>query len=329
MDSKIKLRLHWIELYKKLGNAGKVCQHYGISRFTLRKWHKRYEELGKDGLIDLSSKPKNSPSQKRNESHEQLILQLRKERKLGARRIHTELKRLHNISFSTATIHKVLKNHKVDPLYLKRHYRKQVKRYNCKIPGERVQMDVCKIASKLYQYTAIDDCTRYKILALYNQRTATNTLIFLDQVMERMPFPIQRIQTDRGQEFFAYVVQEYFREQKIKFRPIKPLSPHLNGKVERTQRTDLDEFYSNIDPKDPELHNKLLTWERYYNHNRGHSSLHGKTPQEKYKALEHTIPTLKEIQECYDSEKESFAIQNYKYDQMFKFAIQQKNQIVR
>ena len=50
MDSKIKLRLHWIELYKKLGNAGKVCQHYGISRFTLRKWHKRYEELGKDGL---------------------------------------------------------------------------------------------------------------------------------------------------------------------------------------------------------------------------------------------------------------------------------------
>lgn len=105
MDSKIKLRLHWIELYKKLGNAGKVCQHYGISRFTLRKWHKRYEELGKDGLIDLSSKPKNSPSQKRNESHEQLILQLRKERKLGARRIHTELKRLHNISFSTATIH--------------------------------------------------------------------------------------------------------------------------------------------------------------------------------------------------------------------------------
>ena len=50
-------------------------------------------------------------------ANEQLILQLRKERKLEARRIHSELKRLHNISFSTATIHKVLKKHKVDPLF--------------------------------------------------------------------------------------------------------------------------------------------------------------------------------------------------------------------
>lgn len=68
-------------------------------------------------------------------------------------------------------------------------------------------MDVCKIASSLYQHTAIDDCTRYKVLALYKRRTAENMLDFLDQVIDRMPFPIQRIQTDRGQEFFAYEVQ--------------------------------------------------------------------------------------------------------------------------
>ena len=35
------------------------------------------------------------------------------------------------------------------------------------------------------------------------------------------------------------------------------------------------------------------------------------------------------IQESYNSEKEPSAIQNYKYDQMFKYAIQQRNQIVR
>lgn len=58
-----------------------------------------------------------------------------------------------------------------------------------------------------------------------------------------MPFPIQcRVQTDRGQKFFAYTVQEYLKERKIKFRPIKPLCPHLNGKVKRTHRTNLDEF---------------------------------------------------------------------------------------
>ena len=54
-------------------------------------------------------------------------------------------------------------------------------------------MDVCKIAGGLYQYTARDDCTRYKILALYKRRTALNTLDFLEQVMDRMLFPIHRI----------------------------------------------------------------------------------------------------------------------------------------
>ena len=160
---------------------------------------------------------------------------MRNERKLGVRRVQSEIKRLHGISLSLATIHKVFKNSNLPYLQKRRYYRKEAKRYNCKLPGERVQMDVCKIAGGLYQYTAIDDCTRYKILALYKRRTALNTLDFLEQVMDRMPFPIQRIQTDRGQEFFAYEVQEKLMEYGIKFRPIKPASPHLNGKVERSQ----------------------------------------------------------------------------------------------
>ncbi|EKI30016.1 integrase core domain protein, partial [Escherichia coli ARS4.2123] len=51
-----------------------------------------------------------------------------------------------------------------------------------------------------------------------------------------MPFPIQRSQTDRGREFFAVKVQERLKEYGIKFRPNKPASPHLNGKVERSQK---------------------------------------------------------------------------------------------
>ncbi len=114
--------MNWIELYKKLGHAGKVCQHYNISRFTLRKWYKRYEKLGAQGLSNFSSRPKTLPLQKINESNEQLILHLRKARKLGARRIQAELKRLHDISFALATIHKVLKKHDVSLLRIKRHY---------------------------------------------------------------------------------------------------------------------------------------------------------------------------------------------------------------
>ncbi|KJV76900.1 transposase family protein [Rickettsia hoogstraalii str. RCCE3] len=287
MDSKIKIRLSWVKLYQESGNAGKVCSHYGISRFTLRKWYKRYELLGVEGLHSLSRKPHTFPFQKLNDISEQQILVLRKERKLGARRIQNELKRLHGISFSTATIHKVLQKHNLGRLNLKRHYRKQVKRYSAKVPGVRIQIDVCKIANNLYQYTAIDDCTRYKILALYKRRTAINTVSFLEQVLERMPFPIQRIQTDRGQEFFAYIVQDYLKEHKIKFRPIKPLSPHLNGKVERSQKTDLDEFYSSIDIRSIELPKQLHNWEHYYNHNRGTLLLLGKHLRKNIRILNH------------------------------------------
>ena len=50
-----------------------------------------------------------------------------------------------------------------------------------------------------------------------------------------------------------------------KFRPIKPRSPHLNGKVERSQQTDLQEFYRTVDLNDPDLNNKLAEWQFYYN----------------------------------------------------------------
>ncbi len=75
------------------------------------------------------------------------------------------------------------------------------------------------------------------------------------------------IQRDRGKEFFVYSVQDRLMERGIKFRPIKPGSPHLNGKVERTQRTDLDESYSTVDIKDPDLPNLLSQWQFYYAQN--------------------------------------------------------------
>lgn len=76
-------------------------------------------------------------------------------------------------------------------------------RYERSIPGERVQMDTTKIASGIYQFTAVDDCSRYCVLGVYSRPTAVNTVDFLDRVVEEMPFPIQRVQTDRGREFFA------------------------------------------------------------------------------------------------------------------------------
>ena len=57
-------------------------------------------------------------------------------------------------------------------------------------------MDTMKLAPGLYQYTVVDDCTRNLVAALYPRRTATDTLEFLDHVIDHVPFPIQRLQTD-------------------------------------------------------------------------------------------------------------------------------------
>jgi hypothetical protein len=104
-------------------------------------------------------------------------------------------------------IHKVLTPLPVKPL--KRIHRlKKYKRYSQSIPGECVQMDTCNIMADLYLYTAIEDCSRYKVISIYPRRSVNNTIKYLDEVIEEMPFPIQRIQTDRGKEFFAIIVQE-------------------------------------------------------------------------------------------------------------------------
>ena len=75
------------------------------------------------------------------------------------------------------------------------------------------------------------------MLGLYPRRAGKYTIAFLERVIEEMPFPIQRVQTDRGTEFFAEQVQRFLKLNFIKFRPIPPRSPHLNGKVERSQGT--------------------------------------------------------------------------------------------
>ena len=264
MDREIARRLRWVKLFEKVGSAGVVCLKCGISRPTLRKWVRRFEEQGLEGLREQSRRPHSSPKRKVLVSLEELILKLRRERLLGARRLVSELKRQHGVSLSLRTVHKILQKHGIPELG-KRSIRQPVKRYSRGTPGDRIQIDTCKIGTHLHQYTAIDDCTRWRVLRLYPRRTAENAVDFLEWVIEEMPFAFQRIQTDRGREFFAYKFQGRLIEYGIKFRPIKPRSPHLNGKVERSHKTDLEEFYPTVDLNDPALADRLSEWQHYYN----------------------------------------------------------------
>jgi transposase InsO family protein len=313
MNRETQQRLQWVRLYEESGDAGLVCRRCGISRPTLRKWWHRYQKQGLDGLTSHSRRPHSSPNTKVDQKKEQLILRLRTARNLGARRIQSELQRLHAISLSLATIHKVLQRNHVEPLK-KYRKKKDYVRYERPIPGDRIQMDTCKISPGLYQYTSIDDCTRYRVLRLYSRRTAANTLDFLDCVIDEMPFPIQRIQTDRGREFFAVKVQNKLKEYCIKFRPNKPGSPHLNGKVERSQKTDKTEFYSTVDIAGDNRDELLAEWQHYYNWERPHSAHHGKSPMERYFDLADETPFSDEAYESYNPASERLQDPNYRVD---------------
>jgi transposase InsO family protein len=313
MENKIQARLKWVTLYERVEDAGFVCRRCGISRPTLRKWVRRYQQFGLDGLADHSRRPKKSPKKKIVDEKIGWILQLRTEKNIGARRIQNELKRQYQFSLSLSTIQKVLTDNQVKPLR-KPARKKRIHGYSKKTPGERVQIDTCMIAPGLYQYTAIDDCTRYQVLEIYSRRTAQNTLDFLEKVLEEMPFPVQRIQTDRGREFFAYKVQEWLMDHCIKFRPIRPRSPHLNGKVERAQRTDLEEFYVNMNLQDPKLRDYLSEWQHFYNWDRIHGSI-GMPPIDRYFALQDDTPFWEDVIEKYDRSKEIFREQHYLFDQ--------------
>ncbi len=205
-----KARLRWVELYERVRDAGMACRRCGVSRPRLRKWRRRYVARGAAGLTSRSRRPRQSSCKVR-VREEELICSLRRERRLGSKRLRNELLRLHGLRLSAATIHKVLVGHQLNRLPERRPRRHHSCRYSRPIPGDRVQMDVCKIGPGCYQYTAIDDCSRYAVVSLYDRRTAKNTLRFLDKVVEQMPFAIQRIQTDRGREFFAIEVQERLR----------------------------------------------------------------------------------------------------------------------
>lgn len=129
-----------------------------------------------------------------------------------------------------------------------------------------------------------------------------------------MLFRIQRFQTDHSRKFFAVKVQEKLKQLCIKFRPNKPASPHLNGKVERSQKTDKTEFYPTIDLKSNNLDDLLAEWQHHYNWDRPHSAHHGKSPMERYFELSDITPFSDEAYQDYCSASERIQDADYKVD---------------
>lgn len=133
---------------------------------------------------------------------------------------------------------------------------------------------------KYYQFTAIDDCTRYRVLRIYDYNKVANATDFIDQVGQALPFAIKQVQTDNGSEF-SEAFSWHLADLGITHQKTKVRSPDENGKVERSYRIDGEELYGVNRFVSIQHCMKLLRhWEQEYNYDRSHSSLGGKTQGE-------------------------------------------------
>ena len=291
------LKMRWkramLEYAEGIGNIRKACKEFNIHRSAFYKKKKAYEKEGFEGLRRKKPIPHNHP-RKISQEFVNKVLDLRQTYQLGSKRITWYLERYHGISISESSVTRILVRNGVNRLP-KTASRRTVhtKRYAKKVPGHQVQVDV-KFATlkdpegrtvRRFQYTAIDDATRIRALKMYQRHNQQSAIDFIDYVIEKFPFRIHTIRTDRGHEFQARF-HWHVEDKGIRHVYIKPRSPQLNGKVERSHRTDQQEFYQLLTyTDDVDLNKKLETWEQFYNFDRPHCAFDGKTPYEALKCI--------------------------------------------
>ncbi len=293
LDRRAAHRLAIIRHAQELtGNVSKTSRYYGISRQVFYKWLRGYEDGGLEALRDRTSRPHVSPRTTRVEVVGKVIY-LRQSYHFGPHKIAMYLKRYHDIELSPSGIWRILKRLDMSRLPSSQRYRRHAerwKRHEKPEPGHRVQIDV-KFSSPLpgsrrkdYQFTAIDDCTRLRVLRIYDRLNQQSAIQFLDYVLAKLPFRVERIQTDNGAEFQS-AFHYHVLDRGIGHVYIRPATPRLNGKVERSHRIDAEAFYRMLDGvviDDAGVFNeRLLEWENFYNFDRRHGGLGGQTPYER------------------------------------------------
>jgi transposase InsO family protein len=284
---RVKQRLAIVQ-YAVAHGIKPASRRFGLERKTIRRWRDRWRAEGIAGLVPRY--PKERATRLPTEVIE-LIAHARRELEYGAPRTRIWLRRVHKRNVSLAAIQRTFRKLGLSRLPRgRKRLRKprQLKLFEKAEPGESVQVDVkvVKVAGrKAFQYTALDDGTRYRVLRLYPRQNQWSSLQFLGEVKRALPFPIRQLQSDNGSEFaldFSLAVQG----AGIRHRYIKPRRPDQNGKVERSHRIDNEEFWGRrtFDTFAAAI-TALESWERTYNVERFSLALHGRTPAEKLAQL--------------------------------------------
>lgn len=289
----------------KLRNISLACQRLGYERSYFYFWFKRLKETNWDvSSLEKRSKRPNSHPKKTAQDIVDKVIFLRKQTNYGPERLQFHLKTGYGIELALSTIGHILKRENLIPLKRLKHRKKHLRRYQMPNPGDLVQMDVKYLPYRIqgqqfYQYTAIDDCTRFRFAKIYEEHSVTNTEIFFKELLKSAPFKIKTIQTDNAVEFTykfisdpvclnkppkEHILDILCQQHKIQHKLIPKGQCEVNGKVERSHRIDEEEFYrlkTYISLK--EIQNAFQQWLFYYNHKRAHGGINKMTPIQKLK----------------------------------------------
>lgn len=257
----MKFRQALIEYSLKNG-VTKAAIRYKVNRQYVYRWRKRYDGT-LQSLADKSHRPHYHPNQ-HTEAELKLISDMRKRNPDAGLVVFWVKLMQRGYTRSITGLYRVLRRtgemavKPPNPKYIPKPYEKML------YPGQRVQIDVkfvpeaCIVGDatgkKFYQYTAIDEYSRFRYLEAFEEHSTYSSAVFLDHLIKKFPFKIECIQTDNGLEFTKQLgntkrqtptmFELHLKQFGIKHKLIKPYTPRHNGKVERSHRKDNEYFYA-------------------------------------------------------------------------------------
>jgi transposase InsO family protein len=278
-----------------------VADELGISRQTAYKWWGRWRREGDVGLRDRSSRPRSFPT-RTSRQLEHRVEVLRRKRKLGPARIAGLL------DMAPSTVHQVLCRQGLNRLaWMDRPSGTVIRRQIVHDrPGEQVQIDVKKLGrippgggwrahgrgnvvdSKVtkvgyaFVHTAIDSHTRLAYSEVLPDEKAVTAIGFYQRAnawFARLGITLEVVQTDNGSCYKAFAFRDAVHASGAHHHRLPPRRPAWNGKVERFNRTLVEEWaYVRIYRSDAARTAALDRWLHLYNHHRAHTSLGGHAP---------------------------------------------------
>ena len=279
---KAYFRQRVIREIEKGGQVTETAIKYRISRTSIYRWQARYDGTV-ESLYERSHRPHSHPKQHTSEEY-QLIKRVWSHNKgLGLVCLHMVLQDRHGYTRSERSLLRAMRKLGIGRKKQRKRQYKPKPYETPKTAGERVQIDVkfvpndCLLTGmpKLYQYTAVDECTRLRVRYIFDEHSNWNSVRFLNYVRKKMPFDIKCVQTDNGTEFTTALIcpdtksefERYLEHEGIEHKRIRPATPRHNGKVERVHRIDSERFYANRTFYSVEDANKQLQrYQRWDNH---------------------------------------------------------------